>query len=432
MNGTTSLDRVLLYSHDTYGLGHLRRNLALARQLLASSRPPQVVLASGSPVIDQVPQPEGLVRVSLPPVVKTGAGEYDSLDPSLGISLVRRARSAVLSDVVTRWKPDVLVVDHAPQGMKGELLPVFDVLRRHSPSTRIVLGLRDILDEPERVVAAWEADGVVETLEHIYDAVLVYGERSVFDLAHLYQLPPAVAARLEYCGYVTSATPVTPIVPPGLAPGADYVLGTVGGGGDGVDVLVATAKAADAAGLASVLCTGPLMSAADRAHLRGAVGTTPGVVILEHLSDIAAAASGARCVVSRGGYNTLCELVSLGVPTVVVPRAAPRLEQVLRADTFARRGLVQVVHEGPDLVQAVTRAVAGAARGTPRPHEPLDLGGSARMVEALRRLTDRRPRAVDAVDAVDTVDGRVVVGRTSTGGPTVTSGLPDEVLGVPA
>ncbi len=126
MSTEAPLSRVLLYSHDTYGLGHLRRNLVLARQLLGGVRQPRVVLASGSPVSDQVSRPPGLVCVQLPPVVKTGDDEYRSVDPSLSISLVRRARSAVLSDIVARWKPDVFLVDHAPQGMKGELLPVFD------------------------------------------------------------------------------------------------------------------------------------------------------------------------------------------------------------------------------------------------------------------------------------------------------------------
>ena len=406
MTTPTLLSRVLLYSHDTYGLGHLRRNLVLARSLLTSPAPPQVVLASGSPVIDRVPLPTGLACVPLPPVVKRGAEEYDSLDPSLGISLVRRARSAVLSDVVARWQPDVLVVDHAPHGMKGELLPVFDTLRRRSPRTKVVLGLRDILDEPERVVAAWRAEGVVETLERVYDAILVYGERSVFDLARLYRLPPTVAARLVYCGYVAGAPPAGPAAPPGLEPGTEYVLGTVGGGGDGVEVLVATAQAAAAAGLAAVLCTGPLMPAADRAHLAGEVGGRPGVVVVEHLTDLVGVAAGARCVVSRGGYNSMCELVSLGVPAVVVPRSAPRVEQVLRAEAFARRGLVRVVREADGFVGSLVRAVAEAAAGVARPHEQLPLDGGARTVDAVRRLVASAPAA----------DG----------------GAPDETLMVPA
>jgi predicted glycosyltransferase len=421
MSTAAQLSRVLLYSHDTYGLGHLRRNLVLARHLLASARPPRVLLATGSPVIGQVTLPRGLAYVPLPPVIKTGADEYDSLDPLLGISLVRRARTAVLSDVVVRWKPDVLVVDHAPHGMKAELLPVFDALSRQSPPTRVVLGLRDILDEPERVAASWRAEGVVETLERVYDAILVYGERSVFDLERLYRLPRSVAERLEYCGYVAGAPSHEPIVPPGLASGTEYVLGTVGGGGDGVEVLLATVQAASAAGLAAVLCTGPLMPAADRAYLRDFVGAQRGVVVVEHLADVAAMAGGARCVVTRGGYNSMCEMVDLGVPTVVVPRSAPRLEQVLRAEAFERRGLVRVVKEGPGMVGRLARAVAIAAGEPARPHGQLDLDGGARMVEALRRLVDGRA-----------ADGRVLRSSTTHSRVAVPCDLSREALGVPA
>lgn len=391
MSPATPLARVLLYSHDTYGLGHLRRNLVLARRLLASPSAPQVVLATGSPVIDRMPLPVGLACVPLPPVVKTGTDQYRPLEPSLDISLVRRARSAVLSDVVRRWKPDALLVDHAPHGMKGELVPVFETIRRSAPGARVILGLRDILDEPERVVASWRADGVVETLERVYDAVLVYGERSVFDLARLYRLPPSVAGRLEYCGYVAGPPPAAPVAPPGLAPGSDYLLGTVGGGGDGVEVLVAAARAATSAGLQAVLCTGPLMPAADRARLLHAVGARPDVIVAEHLPDVAGVAAGARCVVSRGGYNTLSELVGLGVPVVVVPRAAPRREQVLRAEAFARRGLVRMVDEGDDLGESLLDAVSGTIAGQRRPRERLALDGSTRAVDVVRRLVEQRP-----------------------------------------
>jgi predicted glycosyltransferase len=219
MTPTIGLSRVLLYSHDTYGLGHLRRNLVIAAELLDSPRPPLVVLASGSPVIDQVPRPAGLVCVQLPPVVKTGDDEYRSFDPAMSLSLVRRARTAVLLDVVRRWTPDVLLVDHAPQGMKGELLPVFDELPRVSPATKVVLGLRDILDEPARVQQAWRDAGVYETLASIYDRILVYGDRAVFDLAEEYRIPPSTADRLDYCGYVTGDRTQLPVPPPGLPSG---------------------------------------------------------------------------------------------------------------------------------------------------------------------------------------------------------------------
>jgi predicted glycosyltransferase len=392
MSAGSAVRRVLLYSHDTYGLGHLRRNLVIARQLLAGPHPPRVVLASGSPVIDQVMRPDGLVCVQLPPVVKTGDDEYRPIDPAVAISLVRRARSAVLLDVIARWKPDVFLIDHAPQGMKGELLPVFDAIPLISPRTKVVLGLRDILDEPERVVEAWSADHVYETLESVYDRILVYGEQDLFDLGAAYRIPEPVASRLEYCGYVTGNTPVRSAEAPGGLPNGEYVLGTVGGGGDGVEVLMATARAAAASDLGSVLCMGPLMSGQDRRQLRALASSVPGAAVVDHVRDLTGVATRARCVVSRGGYNSLCELVSMRVPTIVVPRAWPRREQLLRARTFASRGLVELIEdEGDDLVQRLAAAMSTARPPGPDAR-PLDFRGRERVAEVLDRVAGSASR----------------------------------------
>src|SRR5207245_706272 len=67
---------VLLYSHDTYGLGHLRRNTTIAHGLRQRAPQLHITLLTGSPVADQWPLPEGVSLVHLPPVVKVGPDEY--------------------------------------------------------------------------------------------------------------------------------------------------------------------------------------------------------------------------------------------------------------------------------------------------------------------------------------------------------------------
>lgn len=385
----SGLRKVLLYSHDTYGLGHLRRNLAIARHLLSSVPGVQVVLASGSTVADRFELPAGLQLVELPPVMKTGKEQYQSREPGMELSLVRRARTAVLEDVVVRWQPDVLLVDHSPQGMKGELLGVFDALRASSPRTKVVLGLRDILDDPVHVRRVWSADGVYETIERVYDKVLVYGEPGQFDVVAEYGLSPEVTERLVHCGYVASTPPSSPRRPAGLAEGARYVLATVGGGGDGAEVLIATLRVAGRLGLIPVVACGPLMPDPERIAVQALASSIPGAAAVEHFDDLASVALGADAIVTRGGYNSHCELVPLGVPTVVVPRVWPRREQLMRARAFAARGLVQVVEpEGTRSLEELLEAALAEATTNPRPRSStLDLGGLEKMREALLAVT---------------------------------------------
>ena len=148
--------RVFLYSHDTFGLGHLRRNLAIADALLVPRQSCDVLLLSGSPVIRSWALPDGLRVQPLPPVVKTGADRYAARGGSNPFGLVKGYREALILNAVMRERPDVIVVDHAPAGMKHELLPTLAAVRQEMPHTRVVLGLRDIIDSPDVVRRLWQ------------------------------------------------------------------------------------------------------------------------------------------------------------------------------------------------------------------------------------------------------------------------------------
>ncbi|MDA8203498.1 MAG: glycosyltransferase [Chloroflexi bacterium] len=365
MKTRPGLQRLLLYSHDTYGLGHLRRNVLIAQDILQHIPGVRVVLLSGSTVTERFDLPKNLTVVPLLPVVKTGVDEYTSRDPRLPFSIVWRARAAIIADVARRFEPDVFLVDHAPQGMKAELLRAFDALRHRSPATRIVLGLRDVVDEPAVVRRTWEAQDIPTTLREVYDRVVVYGSPDLVDLAG-YGMPEETLERTTYCGYLCRQPAAQPAVPiPGWTPDMRVVLGTAGGGGDGVDVLLATLEAAERLGLPSLLVTGPLMSGEDRAVLQTRVAASHGGHLEEFVPGLEGAMAAASVVVTMGGYNSLMEAIPSGTPTVVVPRTWPRREQQIRAERFASRGLVRVVDGGSgleDRLEGALRAALAAAR----------------------------------------------------------------------
>ncbi len=394
----SALRSLLLYAHDTYGLGHLRRNLAIADHLLARLPALRVVLLTGSPVAERFRAHPRLTLVRLPPVVKVGADDYRPRDPRWDASLVRRARTAIMRDVACRFRPDVFLVDHAPQGMKGELLGVFDALRRASPSTRLVLGLRDVVDDPLVVRRAWTEQGVYATLAATYDRILVYGCRELLDVVRAYRLPETTARRVTYCGYL--GRPVTAIA---AATSDPFVLGTAGGGGDGAEILAATITAARAAGRRSLIVTGPLMDQGDRARLVTLAADGGGSQVVEFVADLGSAMGAADAVVTMGGYNTLCEVVAQGAAAVVVPRRVPRREQEIRARLFAGRGLLRVVEPGEGFAERLTQALGAAlAEGRPTTRRRLDLDGLPRVARALAReavarhlgLEDRAPVTV--------------------------------------
>ncbi len=51
----------------------------------------------------------------------------------------------------------------------------------------------------------------------------------------------------------------------------------------------------------------------------------------------------ADLVISMGGYNTICEILTQHTPALIIPRENPRQEQLIRAQQLHERGLVDFI-----------------------------------------------------------------------------------------
>ena len=365
--------RVAFYSHDSYGLGHVRRNLFLARSLLLEQPGAEILLLTGSSRAHSFQAPDRARIVRVAPVTKDASGRYASLEPSVPLSETLRDRKRQLRTELFAFQPDLVVVDHTPLGLDGELLPLLVDLRAKR-DVRLVLGLRDIVDEPQRVREAWERDQVHTVLEHLYDDIVVYGDAKVFPLDFLYDLPRAVADKLCYLGYL-GRPPLSPAPAPAATDRRPHVLCMVGGGGDGeplarcfLEAYAQLQSAADA-----TLITGPYLSRnvvhdLDRCH-----AGRSGLLMLRFTDDLEQRVAEADVVVTMGGYNSIVECVSHGRRTLVVPRKAPRKEQLLRAEAFAAHGMVESLL--PDRLSADSlAATVRSLLQSPPPPSPRTLG----------------------------------------------------------
>lgn len=390
--------KVLLYSHDTFGLGHLRRNLAIASHLLQRKRPFAARLLTGSPVAAYWRMPAGLEVQPLPPVVKTGAEEYVARDRSMSFALAKARREELILESVIGYRPEVFLVDHAPAGMKGELLEALAFIRSELPGTRIVLGLRDILDSPQTVRQLWRDEGVYRLLDSTYDHILVYGSRHLFDAVGEYQMPPAVAAKASYCGYIVESGTELGVAPARLpatiepASRRPVILVTAGGGGDGFPLMHGYVRALNAMphyAAESLLVTGPLMDIEQRRALEQAAARRPDIRIISQTTELTELIRNADLVVAMCGYNTTAEILAARKPAILAPRAAPRAEQRLRATLIGKLGLAWVVRPEEDLIVRLSGLLRAFLAGE-RPEQPewnrVDLAGVHRVGDALDEL----------------------------------------------
>ncbi|TDT34356.1 glycosyltransferase family protein [Naumannella halotolerans] len=329
--------RVMLYSHDSVGLGHTRRNRELAHALARSlpeltQRSVTGLLVSGLET-PSAGLPSGFDAVRLPAIRKSKHA-YKPRHLQMTLESVVDLRSAVLHATVRQLLPDLMIIDRHPFGIGGELLPSLRRLREEHPQARIVLGLRDVLDSPGVVRAESQELTRHGGVDELIDAVWVYGDPMVHDLSA--ELPDCLAEKVFHTGYLAHGRRCSDDEAE-----QPYVLTTVGGGADGLAVCAAAARAEVPAGHRHLIVTGPQMPEADQEQVRRAAGLQTSV--LSDVPDVHALVRRAAAVISMVGYNTACEILNTQVPALLVPREKPRLEQKIRADAFARHGLADTV-----------------------------------------------------------------------------------------
>ncbi|WP_061934350.1 glycosyltransferase family protein [Aureimonas sp. AU22] len=337
--------RILIYSHDTFGLGHIRRCRAIANRLALGLDRPSIVIISGSPVIGSFEFGDGIDFVRVPGVVKLPDGTYSTSSLSLDLEETVRMREAIIMATARGLKPDILIVDKEPTGFRDELLPTLQYLK--GVGTRIVLGLRDILDEPAVIVPEWERKDALSALERFYDEIWVYGLPEMHKPLDAFDLPPAVAERIVYTGYIRRELPPRPQTTryPRLTR-EPFALVTTGGGGDGeelIDWVISAYEADPTIPLGALLVFGPFIPRARRALYIERVATLPRVDAITFDSKIEHLMHRSEGVIAMGGYNTFCEILSFDKRALIVPRRTPRLEQTIRAERAAELGLIAML-----------------------------------------------------------------------------------------
>jgi predicted glycosyltransferase len=377
--------RFLFFSNELVGLGHLRRTLSIADRLAAREPAASSLVVTGSPVVPWMGMPPRVDVMKLPGWTRDEHGDRRSGGLALDIGGLHAVRSGIEVAVATSFDPDVAVVDKLPLGPGGELVEALEALRGGA-RCRLVLGLRDIDDAPERVRAEWGPELRV-AIERYYDAILVYG-------------PPSAPDAIRSAGWTDLAVPVHHVgylgwpmgddPAPDLPPG--YLLATVGGGHDGFPVLDALVRAIRLEPLPcpAVVLTGPLMPKAEIEALRR-LAAGRDVHVVEFRGDMDRLLAGARVVVGMAGYNTVAEVLRARRPALLVPRTRPSQEQLVRARAVADLESYDMLHPD-DLGPETMRAAVGRLLERPAPDAPPDAYEGADRAAGLLGDLARAPR----------------------------------------
>ena len=347
-----------------------------------------MLIVSGSPIIGSFDFKTRVDFVRVPGIIKLRNGDYVPLGEHASVQETTALRASLITETALKFEPDVFIVDKEPLGLRGELEGTLESLKARG--TRLVLGLRDVMDEPAALAEEWQRKRVSPALEQLYDAIWIYGLKAIYDPLQGLGLSPHVMRKTAFTGYLARTRPAA-IASTVVDDIGRRILVSAGGGGDGellIDWVLSAYERKAQALPPALIVPGPFMRAEARAAFERRAGEIAGMRMFTFEPRMEHLMADSLATVSMGGYNTFCEILSFDKRALIVPRHVPRLEQTIRAEAAQRLGLAQMLREpedgaafDPDLMIAALQALP--AQGTPSTHPtPGLLGGLDKVVAA--------------------------------------------------
>ncbi len=388
-----------MYSHDTFGLGHLRRCRAIAHAIVEHFKGVSVIIVSGSQIAGAFDFRARVDFVKIPSVIKLYNGEYDSVGEYISIDEILLMRKLIIQRTAEVFQPDLMIVDKEPMGLRGELEPTLDMLR--NTPTKLVLGLRDVMDSPELLKAQWARSNIIEKIDHYYDRIWAYGPRDFWNPLRNLNTPASLRKKLYHTGFLRRELPASHGMETMHLP-ENYILVTAGGGGDGsqlMDQILAAREYDSAEDYPIVMVLGPFMKGESRERIRHRASSLPNITIIDFEARMELLLNRAIAVVGMCGYNTFCEVLSFDKKALFVPRVEPRKEQYIRACRAQELGYCEMLtpHEA-----SIPNKMSDALRKLPTIANPsvllpdIDLQGLDNICADLAEMvsTDDKPPKV--------------------------------------
>lgn len=384
---TQKLDncRLLIYSHDSFGLGHLRRCRAIAHALVDAYKGLSVLILTGSPIIGQFDFKARVDFVRIPGIIKLHNGSYTSLALHIDLEDTLALRESIIHHTARVFAPDIFLVDKEPTGLQGEVLSTLRMLK--TTDTRAILGLRDVMDDPLLLEKEWEHKNVWPALESLYDEIWIYGPEIMGNPLEGMSRTALVQHKMHFTGFLQRFLPENIDESSIDIPTQPYILVTSGGGGDGIDMVDWVLRAYENSYFPepALIVLGPFMGATERYEFMQRAEKLEQVSMITFSPNLEYLLFNAKAIVAMGGYNTFCEILSFDKPALIIPRSKPRKEQLIRATKAKALNLVSMIDpaEGRETDKMI-KALAALSE-----QSPPSLITYEEYISGLEKITER-------------------------------------------
>jgi len=198
-------------------------------------------------------------------------------------------------------------------------------------------------------------------------------------------LESSVSAKTVYTGYLQRLHEYAS--EEDMIPDSPYLLVTPGGGRDGrelIDLIVSAYTRTPSLPYHAVVVLGPFMHSDSRQNFHKQVAAMENITLLDFHPRMESLILGAAGMITMGGYNTFCEILSFDKPALLFPRVRPRTEQLIRFQRADQLGMLTMLDPDSITVEKLTQYVENFDT-LPRPSNHFLPG----MLEGMNTITQR-------------------------------------------
>jgi len=341
--------KIMYYSHNSHGLGHSTRALAILTGIKKQNPNSDILIAAGTGV-PHIFLNQGIEIVKLPSIKMTDNPDNStSLIPrylKASLSEISELRRRILLDTFDCFKPNVLIVEHAFFGQNAEMLPI--LMRRwvedrnhQKRSFATVYISRGIMDSPRRVKSLWkektQKGGSIDGT-NLFDLVYIMEDKKTINFKKDYQLDKQFCDRAKYLGKITIKTKKELVRPQeikeyyGIPANEKIILVSLGrwkGIEKILDVLLKTFKEINGKKEYNLLVQiDPFLDKEIIAkHIKNKDSK---IKFLDYIPQMIDMINAADLVICRGGYNTIAEILLTNTKAILFPEIGRTEEEPYR------------------------------------------------------------------------------------------------------
>jgi predicted glycosyltransferase len=372
-----------MYCQHILGIGHLVRSTEVARAL---AREADVTLVSGGGPVPGFPFPPDVKLIQLPAIqTDEEFGALESCGPVQTVAELQGLRREQLLGLFDEVVPDVLIIELFPFGRKRfsfELMPLLEHVRCRE--TLVACSLRDIL--VEKSDQAKHEERVCRIVNTYFDLILVHGDPTFQRLDETFHRTADLRCDMRYTGFVQQAESTRWEAAEHSEP---TIVVSIGSGRyrQGQTLLEGVIRAAGRLHRLPHrfrIFAGPFIPDEVYEHLKLLARETGNVQLERYSPDFLGFLRQADLSISMGGYNTVMNLLTAGVRSLIYPYTAnDDQEQHIRARKLESLGVVELLHPEMLAPEVLAPKIAGMFAKMPVRLQ-VDMDGAANTVRILK------------------------------------------------